>query len=86
MEIQKLTKQMIGFRRMMFNNTCSAFNAVQDNSESMMNAFLRQFPWITDDARKPLQDSMAFYRESRNHYQKLVDEGYKYAEKMINTK
>lgn len=86
MELQKIARQMIGFRRMMFNNTCSAINVVQDNSESMMNGFLKQFPWITDEARKPLNDSMAFFRESRNHYQKICDEGYKYMEKMINTK
>lgn len=86
MELQKIAKQMIGFRRMMFNNTCSAFNVIQNNSESMMNGFLKQFPWITDEARRPLNDSMTFMKESRNHYQKICDEGYKYMEKMINTK
>ncbi len=86
MELQKIAKQMIGFRRMMFNNTCSAINVIQDNSESMMNGFLKQFPWITDEARKPFNDSIAFLRESRNHYQKICDEGYKYMERMINTK
>lgn len=86
MEMQRFTKQMIGFRRMMFNNTCSAINVIQDSSESMMNGFLKQFPWITDDARKPISDSLAFLKESRNHYQKICDEGYKYMEKAMNPK
>lgn len=86
MEIQQITKQMIGFRRMMFNNTCNAFNVIQDNSTSMMNGFLKQFPWITEDARKPLNDSMTFFKHTRNNYQKMVDEGYNYLEKMIDTK
>lgn len=86
MEAQNFAKQIIGFRRMMFNNTCSAINVFQDNSQSMMNGFLKQFPWITDEARRPLNESMNLIKESRNHYQKLCDEGYKYMEKMMNSK
>lgn len=86
MEIQKIAKQMIGFRRMMFNNTCSAIDVIQDNSESMMNGFLKQFPWITDEARRPLNDSLALFKESRNHYQKMCDEGFKYMERIMNPK
>lgn len=86
METQKIAKQMIGFHRMMFNNACNAVTVIQDNSESMMNGYLKQFPWLTDDARKPLNDSITFFKESKNNYQKIVDEGFQNLTKMIDNK
>ena len=86
METQKIAKQMIDFQRTMFNNTCNAVTVIQDNSESMMNGYLKQFPWLTDEARKPLNDSMTFFKESKNNYQKIVDEGFQNLTKMIDKK
>ena len=86
METQKIAKQMIDFQRTMFNNTYNAVTVIQDNSESMMNGYLKQFPWLTDEARKPLNDSMTFFKESKNNYQKIVDEGFQNLTKMIDKK
>lgn len=86
METQKIAKQVIGFQRTMFNNTCNAISVMQDNSESMMNSFLKQFPWLTDDARKPLNESISFIKESKNNYQKMVDEGFQNLAEMIDKK
>lgn len=78
MEAETIAKQIIGFHRTMFNNTCNAITVMQDSSESMMNGFLKQFPWITDDARKPLNDSISFMKESNKNYQKMVNEGFQH--------
>lgn len=86
MEAPKIAKQMIGFQRAMFNNTFNAINIIQTNSENMMNSFFKQFPWMTDETRKPLNDSVVFLKESNSSIQKLVDEGLNNFEKMIDNK
>ena len=77
---------MIGFQRTIFNNTCNAIAVMQDNSENMMNGFLKQFPWVTNDSKKPLNDSISFFKESRSNYQKMIDQGFQNLAEMIDHK
>lgn len=77
---------MIGFQRTIFNNTCNAIAVMQDNSENMLNGFLKQFPWFTNDSKTPLNDSISFFKESRNNYQKMIDQGFQNLAEMIDHK
>lgn len=76
METTKITKQMIGFQKALFDNTYSAMSVMQDYSENMTIGFLKQFPWVTEESRKPLDDSMEFFKTARRDYKKAVDQGY----------
>ncbi len=67
---------MVGFQKALFDNTYTVLTVVQDFSESMMNGFLKQFPWITDEVKKPLADSVTFCKTARNDYKKIVDESF----------
>jgi len=81
METAKIIKQMIGFQKAMFDNSFSAMSVMQDYSENMMAGCLKQFPWVTEESRKPLDDSMKFFKSTRKDYKKAMDDGYtKWAE------
>jgi hypothetical protein len=76
MEASKITKQMIGFQKAMFENTYTVMTVIQDYSGNMMHGYLKQFPWITEETRKPLADSIEFLKTARNDYKKAVEQGF----------
>lgn len=86
METPKAAKQVIGFQKTLFDNTFNAVIVMQDNSENMMNGFLKQFPWVTEEAKKPLNDSITFIKRARDDYKKSVDQGFDKLEELINGK
>lgn len=76
METVKITKQIIGFQKALFDNTYSAMSVMQDYSENMAMGFLKQFPWVSEESKKPLDDSMEFFKTARKDYKNAVDQGY----------
>jgi hypothetical protein len=76
MESQKFAKQMIDFQKTLFDNTCNAVIVMQDHSENILNGYIKQFPWITEDVRKPLNDSLALCKGARDNYKNAVNQGF----------
>lgn len=85
MESTKITLKIFEIQRTMFNNTCDAMTILQENSENMMNVYLRQCPW-TDKSRKPLNGSMAIFKESTKTYQEFVDDCFQQFENAMDDK
>lgn len=83
MELPNVTKQMIGFQRTIFDNTFTLASAMQDSTGNLLHGFLNQFPWITEENRKPLNDSFEFFKSARNDYKKIVDQGFTSWEEQI---
>ncbi len=86
METPKIAKQMIGFQKTLFENTYNAVTVMQDNSEQMLNGFIKQFPWVTEEAKKPLNESIAFIKKARDDYKKAVEQGFDKLEELVDTK
>ncbi|SLM28162.1 conserved hypothetical protein [Desulfamplus magnetovallimortis] len=86
MDVSTVAKQMVGFQKTLFNNTFNAMVIVQDQTENMLNGFLGQVPWITDDARKQMNESMAFAKKARDDFKKAVDDGYSKFDQMFEQK
>jgi hypothetical protein len=86
METANMTKQMIGFNKAVFDNAFNGITFMQEYSENMVDGFMRQFPWVTEQNQKPLKDSMEFMKKARTDYKKVVDQGFDQLEKMISTK
>ncbi|SDO37717.1 hypothetical protein [Desulforhopalus singaporensis] len=76
MEYQKITNQMISFNKAVFENTFTTMDVLQDYSENMVNGFWRQFPWMTEDNKKPLIDTLSLMKKSREDCRKLMVEGF----------
>ena len=86
METAKIAKQMIGFQKTVFDNSLNALAVVQDQTESMMTNFIGQFPWVTEDGKKQMNETFAYTKKARDDFKKAVDEGYAQFEKLFAKK
>jgi len=84
METSKIAKQMIEYQRTLFENTYKVMTVIQDYSGNMIQGYLKQFPWMTEDSRKPLVDSFEFLKTARNDYKKAIDQGFDRWEKQAD--
>ena len=86
MENTKIAKQMIGFQKTVFDNSFNALAVVQDQTETMINNFLGQLPWVTEEGKNQMGETAAFIKKARDDFKKAVDDGYAQFEKMLDPK
>jgi hypothetical protein len=86
MDTAKITKQIIDFQKAAFDNSLSGMNAMQDLTENMMDGDLGQMPWVTDENKKPINDSFKIIKTARDDYKKAIHQGFEKLEKMTTTK
>ncbi|MBF0201700.1 MAG: hypothetical protein HQK66_10390 [Desulfamplus sp.] len=86
MEPVKIAKQMIGFQKTLFNNSFNAMVVVQDQTENMLTGFMGQLPWINEDGKKQINETLALTKKARDEFKKSVDEGYVRFEQMFEQK
>lgn len=86
METTKLAKQMVGFQKSVFDNSYNAMCIVQDQTETMMNSFLTQLPWVTAEGKKAMDSSLAFSKQARGDIKKTIDDGYKNIDNLFDIK
>jgi hypothetical protein len=84
METANIAKQMIGFQKTVFDNNFNAIAVVQDQTESMMNNFMGQFPWATEDGKKQMNETYGYTKKARDEFKKAVDQGYTQFEKLFD--
>ena len=86
MEQTKIAKQMIGFQKTVFDNSFNALAIVQDQTESMINNFMGQFPWVTEEGKKQMSETYTYTKKARDDFKKAVDDGYAQFEKLLDQK
>lgn len=86
MDTAKITKQIIDFQKSAFDNSLSGINAMQDLTENMMDGYLGQMPWVTDENKKPINESFKIMKTAREDYKKAIHQGFDRLEKMTNSK
>jgi hypothetical protein len=59
---------------------------VQDQTEKMVNSYLDQLPWVTDDGTKSLQGSINLAKKTRDDFKKAVEDGYRKFEELLEEK
>lgn len=83
MEMQKMAKQMISFQRSIFENFYHAMNMVFEQTENMVNSFIKQMPIIPEESKKATDEAFSFYKKSRDDFKKAVDDGFDKMEKVF---
>jgi hypothetical protein len=76
MEMQKMGKQMINFQKNLFENSYHAMNMVFEQTETMMDGFIKQMPMVPENSKKVMGDVLGFYKKSRDDFKKTIDEGF----------
>lgn len=86
METAKFAKQTLGFQKTIFDNSFNAMVMIQDQTEKMVNSYLDQLPWVTDDGKKSLKTSVDMVKKSRDDFKNAVEDGYHKIEELIEEK
>ena len=86
METTQFAKQALGFQKTILENSFNAMIMIQDQTEKMVNGYLDQLPWVTDDNKKALQSSVDMVKKARDDFKKAVDDGYAKFEELLEKK
>ena len=86
MEPTKIAKQMINFQRTIFDSTYNTVTAMQDNSENMLNKLLNELTWVTEEAKKPFNDSVTLIKNAREGYKKTIHQSFDKFEELVDNK
>lgn len=86
METIKFARQSLLFQKTIFENSFNALILSQDQTEKMVTAYLEQLPWVTDEGKKSLKDTIDMARRARDDFKKAVDDGYKKFEELLEEK
>lgn len=86
MEPNQITKQMLNFNKTLLDNTFAGVNVMQNMSENMMDGFLRQFPWMTEENKKPVMESFQYFRQMSDSCKEQVDKSFSSFSEMVDKK
>ena len=81
MDASKITKQMIDFQKMSFENWFKTVSLVQDQTVSAMDNMLDQASWLPEDGRNAIQNWMGAAQDERDRFKGYVDSGFVSLEK-----
>lgn len=84
MESGKVAKQVVGFQRTLFENSFSAMTLVQDQTEKMVSTFMSQIPWVPEEGKKSVTNSVEVYKKARADFKKAVDDGFNKLEELFS--
>lgn len=86
METAKFAKQTLGFQKTIFENSFNAMIMAQDQTEKMVNSYLDQLPWVTEDSKKSLHTSLDMAKKARDDFKKAVEDGFVKFEELLQEK
>jgi len=86
METNQFAKQTLNFQKTMFDNSYNAIVMVQDQSESMLNSYVEKLPWVTDESKKALHETLNIAKKARNDFKKAVEDGFARFEELVEEK
>ena len=81
MNADKITKQMIDFQKLSFENWFNAVSLVQDQTVSAMDKMLDQATWLPEDGRNAIQNWMGAVQDECDRFKGYVDSGFVSLEK-----
>ena len=86
MDTTQLAKQTLSFQKTIFDNSFNAMVLVQDQTEKMVNSYIENLPWVTEENKKSLTTSVEMGKKARDDFKKAVDDSYAKFEEMLEQK
>jgi len=74
--MEHYVKQIIDFQKTTFDNTYNAIIQIQDQAEKLACDVIGQMPWIPEEGKKAFDDSVKLFKNAREDYKKMVNEGF----------
>ena len=86
MDTSQIAKQTLSFQKTIFANSYNAMTMVQDQTEKMGNSYLEKLPWVTEESKKSLQESISLAKQARDDFKKAVEDGFSKFEELLEEK
>jgi hypothetical protein len=80
---KEVAKQIIGFYKTTFDNSFGAVVMLQEQSEKLLYNLVDKTPWVNEEGRKVLNQWIGAYKQGRDEFKRVVDEGYTKAADLI---
>ncbi|MFO8084799.1 MAG: hypothetical protein R6U27_10830 [Desulfobacterales bacterium] len=74
--MKNYARQFIGFQKSAFDNTYDSIIQIQDQAENLTYDMLGKMPWVSDEGKKVLDDSVKMFKNARDDYKKMVNDGF----------
>jgi hypothetical protein len=81
--MEAYAKQMIDFQKTTFDKTFNTIVKFQDQAEKMTYDVIGQLPWVTEEGRKAMDDSVKMFKNVRDDYKKVVTDGFERMEEVF---
>lgn len=83
MELTGMTRQIIDFQKASFDYALSGAITLQEYSENVMDSLLSQSPWVNEESKKPMNESVQILKSVTEEYKKVVHQGFADLEKIV---
>ena len=69
-------KQFIDFQKSTFENTFNTMSQIQEQTESLTSEMMGQMQWLPEESKKAMDDSVKMFKNAREDYKKMVNDGF----------
>lgn len=83
MELTGISNQIIDFQKASFDQVFTGVTAMQEYSEKVMDDLLNQSPWVGEESKKSINDSVKIFKSMTEEYKKAVDQGFVELKKIV---
>jgi polyhydroxyalkanoate synthesis regulator phasin len=80
MDPKQIAKQMIVFNKTAFDNNFRAMQALQEQTERLVNKFWDKSPMFPEEGKKVISDWMTAYKKGCEDFKIVVDDNFKKVE------
>lgn len=80
MDPKQIAKQMIVFNKTAFDNNFRAMQALQEQTERLVNKFWEKSPIFPEEGKKAISDWMSAYKKGCDDFKTAVDDNFKKVE------
>ena len=80
MDPKLIAKQMIVFNKTAFDNNFRAMQALQEQTEGLVNKFWDKSPMFPEEGKKVISDWMTAYKKGCEDFKSVVDDNFKKVE------
>lgn len=83
MDPKQIAKQMITFNKTAFDNNFRAMQALQEQTERLVNKFWEKSPMFPEEGKKAISDWMTAYKKGCDDFKGAVDDNFKKVEEFF---
>lgn len=86
MDPKQIAKQMIVFNKTAFDNNFRAMQALQEQTEGLVNKFWDKSPMFPEEGKKVISDWITAYKKGCKDFKRVMDDNFKKVEDFFEEK